>query len=100
MPCLSPVPPVALPFERWGLDFIQNLQETKQGKKHIITAIDYATRWPIARAVPEMTKEAVVSFIYEVIIVNYGVPFEIITDRGKSLLLEAVNDYNSREGIT
>lgn len=97
---IRPIPPVALPFERWGLDFIQNLQETKSGNKHIITAIDYATRWPIAKAVPQMTKEAVVTFIYENIIINYGVPLEIITDRGKSFLAEAVEEYNERVGIS
>jgi hypothetical protein len=97
---IRPIPPVALPFERWGLDFIQNLPETKAGNRHIITAIDYATRWPIAKAVPNMTKEAVIQFIYENIIINYGVPIEIVTDRGKSFLAEAVESYNSRVGIT
>jgi hypothetical protein len=97
---IRPIPPVALPFERWGLDFIQNLPETKSGNKHIITAIDYATRWPIAKAVPNMTKEAVITFIYENIIVNHGVPLEVITDRGKSFLAEAVDEYINKVGIS
>jgi hypothetical protein len=97
---IRPIPPVALPFERWGLDFIQNLPETKSGNKHIITAIDYATRWAIAKAVPEMTKESVIKFLYEDIIVNYGVPLEIITDRGSSFLSEAVEDYIVKVGIS
>lgn len=42
---IKPIPPVALPFERWGIDFIQDLSETKAGNKNIITAIDYATKW-------------------------------------------------------
>ncbi len=83
---IRPIPHVALPFERWGLNFIQNLPETKAGNRHIITAIDYATRWPIAKAVPHMTKEAVIHFIYESIIINFGLPLEIVTDRGKSFL--------------
>jgi hypothetical protein len=42
---LRPIPPSGLPFERWGIDFIQDLPETISGNRHIITAIDYATRW-------------------------------------------------------
>ena len=71
---LKPVPPVALPFERWGLDFIQNLPTTKKGNKHIITAIDYATRWIVAKPVERMDTNTVIKFLYESILVNYGSP--------------------------
>ncbi|KAH9249772.1 hypothetical protein BASA81_012448 [Batrachochytrium salamandrivorans] len=42
---IRPVPPVALPFERWGIDFYGPMVETKNGSKYLITCIDYATRW-------------------------------------------------------
>ncbi|KAI3655237.1 hypothetical protein MP638_005769, partial [Amoeboaphelidium occidentale] len=58
-PPLRPLPPVALPFERWGIDFVQNLPLTKSGKRHIITAIDYATRWVVAKAVKDTSAETV-----------------------------------------
>lgn len=92
-PPLRPIPPVALPFERWGIDFIQNLPLTKNGNRHIITAIDYATRWVVAKAVQDMTTNTVVQFLYENIVMNYGCPFEIISDRGSSFLSEAVQSY-------
>ncbi|KAH6561475.1 hypothetical protein BASA62_009802 [Batrachochytrium salamandrivorans] len=59
---IRPVPSVAIPFERWGLDFIQDLPETKSGNRHIITAIDYATRWVVAKAVPNRDAVTVASF--------------------------------------
>lgn len=96
---ITPIPSVALPFERWGLDFIQNLPETKKGNKHIITAIDYATRWVVAKAVQFMTQETVLEFLYA-LVMNYGVPLEIITDRGKSFLSDAVHEYEKLIGIT
>ena len=96
---LRPVPSVALPFERWGLDFVQNLPKTKSGNCHIITAIDYATRWIVAKAVKEMTQETVIQFLYENILINYGSPYEIITDRGKQFLADAVKEFEQRQAI-
>ncbi|KAH9263099.1 hypothetical protein BASA83_013562 [Batrachochytrium salamandrivorans] len=34
---IRPVPPVALPFERWGIDFYGPMAETKSGNKYLIT---------------------------------------------------------------
>ncbi|KAH9253000.1 hypothetical protein BASA81_009005 [Batrachochytrium salamandrivorans] len=52
---IRPVPPVALPFERWGIDFYGPMVETKSGNKYLITCIDYATRWVLAKPVKDMT---------------------------------------------
>ncbi|KAI3655544.1 hypothetical protein MP638_007198, partial [Amoeboaphelidium occidentale] len=82
-PPLRPLPPVALPFERWGIDFVQNLPLTKSGKRHIITAIDYATRW----------------FLYNDIFMNFGSPFELISDRGTAFLAESLLEYEKMQGI-
>jgi transposase InsO family protein len=95
---IRPLPPAALPFERWGMDFVQNLTPTKSGNRHIITAIDYATRWVVAKAVPQMTEVVVAEFLYD-LTMQYGAPCEIITDRGKSFLSEGVDEYKRRLGI-
>lgn len=90
---LEPIPPVALPFERIGLDFVSNLPKTKDGNCHIITLVDYATRWTIAKAVKEMTSDVVVKFLYEEVLMNHGSPYEIITDRGSSFLSETMKQF-------
>ena len=59
---IRPLAPTALPFERWGIDFVQNLSTTKAGNRHIITAIDYASRWVVAKPVPEMNEDTVATF--------------------------------------
>ncbi|KAH9244937.1 hypothetical protein BASA81_017611 [Batrachochytrium salamandrivorans] len=59
---IRPVPPVALPFERWGIDFYGPMAETKSGNRYLITCIDYATRWVLAKPVKEMTESAVAAF--------------------------------------
>ncbi|KAH9271962.1 hypothetical protein BASA83_005803 [Batrachochytrium salamandrivorans] len=78
---IRPVSPVALPFERWGIDFYGPMAETKSGNKYLITCIDYATRWVLAKPVKDMTESAVSAFLYE-LMMTYGAPFEIISDRG------------------
>ena len=52
-------------FQRWGMDLIGRLPKTAKGNKWIITAIDYATGWPIAKAIPKATEEAIVEFILD-----------------------------------
>jgi transposase InsO family protein len=94
---LKPLNPIALPFERWGMDFVQNLRPTKSGNRHIITAIDYGTRWVVCRAVKNMDADTVADFLYHDILVNYGAPYEIISDRG--LLAESLQSYEKLQMI-
>jgi len=89
---LHPLPAVP-PFHRWSLDFIGVLPETAEGSKWILTAIDHATKWPIARALKTASSEEVVKFIYEEIVMRFGCPAEILTDRGPNFLSDVVEDY-------
>jgi hypothetical protein len=79
-----PLPPAALPFERICLDFVQNLPRTRKGNVHILTCVDYAARWVIAKAVPDMEATTVVNFLYEEVLLNHGCPLEIVSDIGGS----------------
>ena len=64
--------PVQAPFYQIGIDFVRPLPITSNGNKHIIVAVDYFTKWPEAKAVPEATAEQVALFIYEYIICRHG----------------------------
>ncbi|KAH9263244.1 hypothetical protein BASA83_013384 [Batrachochytrium salamandrivorans] len=72
------------------------MAETKSGNKYLITCIDYATRWVLAKPVKDMTESAVSAFLYE-LMMTYGAPFEIISDRGKSFLAEGNRLVRTRE---
>jgi transposase InsO family protein len=95
---LHPLAP-ARPFERWGIDFIGRMPLTKQGNRWIITAIDYATNWPIARALPDATAEAVATFLYEEVFLQFGCPSEIVSDRGANFMSDVLQRYLQKLNI-
>ena len=68
---LHPIP-VHSPFYQIGINFVGPLPHTKKGKKYIIVAMDYLTKWPEARAVSEATADVTAQFIYEQIICQHG----------------------------
>ncbi len=92
---LTPVPP----FHRWSLDFIGQLPLTPDGNRWILLAIDHTTKWPIARVVQNATHEVVAKFVYEEIVLNFGCPTEIITDRGNNFTTTTLNSYFKLIGI-
>ncbi|KAH9271971.1 hypothetical protein BASA83_005815 [Batrachochytrium salamandrivorans] len=77
----STSPPSRLPFERWGIDFYGPMAETKSGNRYLITCIDYATRWVLAKPVKEMTEFCCCCFSLRAHD-DLWCPFEIISDRG------------------
>ncbi|KAG1167753.1 hypothetical protein G6F36_012446 [Rhizopus arrhizus] len=85
-------------FDRWHLDFIGELPTSLQGNRWILVAVDYATNWPIARAVPVASKEAVADFIYDEIVMRFGCPSEILTDHGANFNSGLVNAYLKKVG--
>jgi hypothetical protein len=80
-------------FERWGIDIVGPMEQTSKGNKYIIVATEYLSRWPVAMAVPDTSAQVVGDFLYEKIIVDFGLPKEILSDRGpefRSKLLETL----------
>ncbi|KAE8230530.1 hypothetical protein CF326_g4464 [Tilletia indica] len=78
------------PFEQWGVDLIGKLPSTPDGNRCIVTAVDYATGWTLARALPDAKVERIAEFIYDEIFLNFGAPRDFITDNGENLLTEVV----------
>lgn len=42
--------------------------------------------WPLAKAIPKATEEAIAEFIYDEIYTHFGAPYEIFTDEGEKLV--------------
>ena len=84
------------PFEKWAIDFISQLLMTPYKNKWLIIAIDVATGWPLARAMPEATAEAVADFIYEEIYYNFDAPTEFLLNNRTNFTSEIVTHLITR----
>ncbi|MCO5611806.1 hypothetical protein L7F22_066065 [Adiantum nelumboides] len=86
------------PFEKWGIDAMDPLPRTKNGKLYILVAIDYMTRWVEAQSVTRVNEKTVSRFVYTHICCRFGTPLEIVSDNGsgfrKGLLTEVCEELH------
>ena len=86
----------ALPFEKWGIDYVGPIAPTsKHGKSYIIVAIDYFTKWSEAQAVRKDDARTSATLLTERIICWFGVPGELVSDRGTHFLNDVVEELTS-----
>jgi hypothetical protein len=78
------------PFEKIGIDIVGPLPKTARKNRYIVVAMDYLTKWPEARAIPDMTAKSVASFFYEDIVCRHGCPKEIVSDNGSAFISKMV----------
>ena len=45
-----------------GIDLIGPLPRTERGNKHIVTLVDYFSKWPEAEAIPDKSADSVAQF--------------------------------------
>jgi len=96
---LTPIIPLA-PFEKWGIDFIGPIDPMSARKRrYIILATDYATKWVEARATVKNDALTAASFLFEEIMMRFGHPLELVSDRGKHFLNDVIYNITSRYSI-
>jgi hypothetical protein len=79
---LVPITASQAPFEMIGIDFLGPLQNGSRGRKYVIVAVDYHTRYVEASAVTSARTGTVISFLRR-LIERYGRFLQIITDRAQ-----------------
>lgn len=82
---LKPTPMPMAPFDLVAID-LMTLTRSYSGNRYLITAQDYLSKWPEAKAVPQKTAAAVASFIEENISSRFGCPVELVSDQGREFL--------------
>lgn len=87
---LQPLPCPSRPFDRIGIDLYGPLPYTPNGNRWVIVAIDHLTRYAETAALPEATSREVGLFILHNLILRHGAPRELLSDRGRTFLSEAV----------
>ncbi len=84
------------PFQRIGIDIIEPLTIMKKGNRYIVTAMDYFTKWPIAKAIKEATAKTVSKFIYEKIICEHGCLQVLQSDQGTHFVNRVIQDLSEK----
>ena len=70
-------------FSVWGIDVIGKISlKSSNGHEYILFAINYFTKWVEVASYAILTMARVAKFIRSHIICRYGVPHELIYDRG------------------
>lgn len=87
---LQPLPCPSRPFDRIGIDLYGPLPYTPDGNRWVIVAVDHLTRYAETSALPEATAREVGLFILRKLVLRHGAPRELLSDRGRSFLSEAV----------
>ncbi|GBL76977.1 hypothetical protein AVEN_12641-1 [Araneus ventricosus] len=101
---LLPIPPATVPFQSVGIDLLGRFSKSTRGNKWIIVCTDYLSRFAVTKALQTAEAQEVAKFMMEEIVLKYGAPRVIITDRGKvfqsKLVTERNHLCNSRHRMT
>ena len=62
-------------------------------------ATDYVTKWVEARATIRNDAHISMSFLFERIMMKFGCPLELVSDRGTHFLNEVISNLTARYGI-
>lgn len=68
-----------------GYNDVGPFKSTSRGNRHILVAVDYFSKWVVAKPVPDTSAIFVRDFIHQEIIGHHGYPERIISDRGSAL---------------
>ena len=80
-------------FAKWGIDFVGpiNPPAHRSRAQYIIVATDYLTKWVEAKATPKNDAQTTACFLYEYVFTRYGLPIEIVSDRGTHFINKIIH---------
>ncbi|XP_073764991.1 uncharacterized protein [Danio rerio] len=95
---LRPLPIMEIPFERIGMDLIGPLERSARGHRFALVLVDYATRYPEAVVLRNISAKSVAEALF-CIISRVGIPKEILTDQGTAFMSRTMRELYGLLGI-
>ena len=95
---LHPLPIIRTPFDRIAMDIFGPLRRTRSGNKYVLVIMDYATKWPEAFPLCNITSETIIECLIEVTS-RLGVPKEVLSDNGTNFVSTMMRQFCDRTGI-
>ena len=80
-----------VPFDRVGMDIIGPLEHSAQGYRFVLVLIDYATRYPEAIPLRNISARSVAQALFH-IISWVGISKEILTDQGTNFMSRTIKE--------
>ena len=86
-----------VPFEKWGIDYVGPVHPNSSRRMaYIVVTTKYLTKWAEAKAVKTNTGVHAAIFMYENIILRFGCPKILVSDRGSHFLNELFEEMTTR----
>ncbi|KAL0151935.1 hypothetical protein M9458_052742, partial [Cirrhinus mrigala] len=79
------LPVIDVPFDRIGVDVIGPLERSQAGNRFILVISDYATRYPEAYPLRDVTAKQIASALLK-FFSQVGVPKEVLSDQGTNFM--------------
>ncbi len=95
---LRPLPLMQVPFERIGMDLIGPLERSARGHRFALVLVVYATRYPEAVALRNISAKSVAEALFSMIS-REGIPKEILTDQGTAFMSRTIRELYELLGI-
>ena len=95
---MIPLPIIGEPFRRIAMDVVGPLPRTSRGNRFILVINDYATRYPEAIPLRNVTAKKVAEVLID-LFARYGIPEEIITDQGTNFTSSLLGELYQFVGI-
>ncbi len=95
---LRPLPLMQVPFERIGMDLIGPLERSARGHRFALVLVDYATRYPEAVALRNISAKSVAEALFSMIS-RVGIPKEILTNLGMAFMSRTIRKLYGLLGI-
>ena len=95
---LHPLSLMEIPFQRVAMDLIGSFDRITQGYRFILVLVDYATRYPKAVPLRNISAKSVAQELFQVIS-RVGIPKEILTDQGTSFISRTLRELYELLGI-
>ena len=87
------------PLDQWAMDVIGPLKVTIKGNRYILSAQDRVSKWVEASALASADAMTVIQWLDENIVKRFGVPKELVTDRGSQFESKEFQKFVNDLGI-
>jgi hypothetical protein len=83
------------PFAKWGVDIVGPMPVGKGGRKFLVVAVDYFTKWAEAEALAAITTTNITSFLWKSVVCRFRIPHAFVTDNEKQFDCEPFRKWCS-----